>query len=39
MIQLPQEIKALGSFKAIVDLHTEVQAKLTIKVIAAETIE
>ena len=33
MIQLPQEIKSIGNFKVIIDLHTEIQAKLNIKVI------
>ena len=37
MIQLPQEIKSIGNFKVIIDLHTEIQAKLNIKVIAAES--
>ena len=39
MIQLKQEIKSLGTFKVSVNLHSEVQAKLNIKVIAAETIQ
>ena len=33
MIQLVQEIKSLGSFKVIINLHSEVQAKINIKVI------
>ena len=37
MIQLPQEIKSIGNFKVIIDLHAEIQAKLSIKVIAAES--
>ena len=37
MIQLPQEIKSIGNFKVIIDLHTEIQAKLNIRVIAAES--
>ena len=39
IIQLPQEIKALGTFKVKIDLHTEVQAKLTIKVVATEPVQ
>ena len=39
MIQLVNEIKSLGSFKIKIDLHSEVQAEVTIKVVAAETIQ
>ena len=39
MIQLVNEIKSLGSFKIIINLHSEVQAEVTIKVVAAETIQ
>jgi|TARA_B110000438_G_scaffold282792_1_gene310136 large subunit ribosomal protein L9 len=39
MIQLNKEIKSLGTFKVSVNLHSEVQAELNIKVIAAETIQ
>tara|TARA_E500000331_G_scaffold185205_1_gene178259 strand:- start:310 stop:768 length:459 start_codon:yes stop_codon:yes gene_type:complete len=39
MIQLKEEIKSLGVFKAIVNLHSEVQAQLSIKVVAAEVIQ
>ena len=39
MIQLANEIKALGVFKAKIDLHSEVQAEISIKVVAAETIQ
>tara|TARA_B110001452_G_C15190328_1_gene413323 strand:+ start:82 stop:540 length:459 start_codon:yes stop_codon:yes gene_type:complete len=39
MIQLKQEIKSLGSFKVTVNLHSEVQAELNIKVVPAETIQ
>ena len=39
MIQLIKEIKALGSFKVKINLHSEVQAEITIKVIPAETIQ
>ena len=36
MIQLVQEIKSLGNFKVIINLHSEVQAKINIKVIAEQ---
>ena len=39
MIQLLNEIKSLGEFKIKVNLHSEIQAQLTIKVVAAETIQ
>ena len=39
MIQLENEIKALGDFKVKVNLHSEVQAIISIKVTAAETIQ
>ncbi|MDA9663435.1 50S ribosomal protein L9 [Candidatus Pelagibacter sp.] len=39
MIQLTQEIKSLGSFKVIINLHPEVQADVNLKVITAETIQ
>ena len=39
MIQLTKEIKALGTFVIKINLHAEVQAETTIKVIAAETIQ
>jgi len=39
MIQLKQEIKSLGTFKTKVNLHTDVQAELSIKIIAAEIIQ
>jgi len=39
MIQLTKEIKALGTFVIKINLHTEVQAEMTIKVIPAETIQ
>ncbi len=37
MIQLIQEIKSLGSFKVIINLHSEVQAKINIKVIPEQS--
>ena len=39
LIQLTKEIKALGVFKVKIDLHSEVQATISIKVTAAETIQ
>ena len=39
LIQLKNEIKALGVFKVKINLHSEVQAEISIKVIAAETIQ
>tara|TARA_Y100000817_G_scaffold306642_1_gene292072 strand:+ start:1119 stop:1577 length:459 start_codon:yes stop_codon:yes gene_type:complete len=39
MIQLINEIKTLGKFKVKIDLHSEVQAEITINVIPAETIQ
>ena len=36
MIQLIQEIKSLGNFKVVINLHSEVQAKINIKVIAEQ---
>ena len=39
MIQLTKEIKSLGKFKVKVILHSEIEAEINIKVIAAETIQ
>ena len=39
LIQLTKEIKALGVFKVKIDLHSEVQAEVSIKVVAADTIQ
>ena len=39
MIQLKQEIKSLGVFKTKINLHTDVQAELSIKIVAAEIIQ
>ena len=39
MIQLTNEIKALGEFKVKINLHSEVEAEISIKVVAAETIQ
>ncbi len=38
MIQLSQEIKALGDFKVKINLHSEVQAQINIQVIPAENV-
>ena len=39
MIQLAKEIKSLGTFKVKVILHSEIEAEVNIKVVAAETIQ
>tara|TARA_B100000941_G_scaffold106227_1_gene74315 strand:+ start:228 stop:686 length:459 start_codon:yes stop_codon:yes gene_type:complete len=39
MIQLMDDIKSLGDFKVNINLHTEVQAQIKIKVIPAEVIQ
>ena len=39
LIQLTNEIKALGVFKVKINLHSEIQAEISIKVVAAETIQ
>ena len=39
MVQLEKEIKSLGSFKVKVNLHSEIQAEISIKVVTAETIQ
>ena len=36
MVQLMEEIKSLGIFKVKINLHSEVQAEINIKVVAAE---
>ena len=36
MIQLKEEIKALGIFKVKVNLHSDIQAEISIKVDAEE---
>ena len=38
-IQLPKEIKTIGTFKAIIDLHSDVQAEIKIKVEILEKSE
>ena len=39
MIQLTKEIKSLGNFKVKIIFHSEVEAEINIKVVAAETIQ
>ena len=39
MIQLTKEIKSLGTFKVKVILHSEIEAEVNIKVVAAEAIQ
>ena len=39
MIQLTKEIKSLGDFKVKIDLHSEIQAVIDIKVVAEETVQ
>ena len=39
MIQLTDDIKSLGEFKVNINLHSEVQAEIKVKVIPAEVIQ
>ena len=39
MIQLLDDIKSLGEYKVIINLHSEIQAEIKIKVITAEAIQ
>jgi large subunit ribosomal protein L9 len=39
MIQLANDIKSLGEFKVLINLHSEVQVQIKIKVVAADTIQ
>ena len=39
MIQPVKEIKSLGIFKVILNLHSEIQSQITIKVISQENIK
>ena len=39
MIQLMDDIKSLGEFKVNINLHSEVQAQIKVKVIPAEVIK
>ena len=38
MVQLTEEIKSLGIFKVKINLHSEVQAEINIKVVTAENV-
>ena len=38
MVQLVEEIKSLGVFKVKINLHSQVQAEINIKVVAAENV-
>ena len=38
MIQPLKEIKSLGNFKVKIDLHSDIQAEITIKVVTAENV-
>ena len=38
LIQLTNEIKALGKFKVKINLHSEIQAEISINVVAAESV-
>ena len=39
IIQLTKEIKSLGTFKVKIILHSEIEAEVNIKVVAAEAIQ
>ena len=39
MIQPVKEIKSLGEFKVILNLHSEIQSQITIKVISQENLK
>ena len=39
LIQLLDDIKSLGNYKVNINLHSQIQAEIKIKVIAAETIQ
>ena len=39
LIQLTNEIKALGEFKVKINLHSKIQAEISIKVVAAEAVQ
>tara|TARA_B100000959_G_scaffold68990_1_gene73071 strand:- start:100 stop:558 length:459 start_codon:yes stop_codon:yes gene_type:complete len=38
LIQLTNEIKALGKFKVKINLHSEIQAEISINVVASESV-
>ena len=39
LIQLEKEIKSLGEFKVILNLHSEIQSQITIKVTSQENLK
>ena len=39
MIQLAEEIKTLGTFKVKVNLHSDIQSEIIIKVIASDNTQ
>ena len=39
LIQLTKEIKTLGAFKIIINLHSEIQSEVSIRVVQEETIQ
>ena len=39
MIQLAEEIKSLGTFKVKVNLHSDIQSEVNIKVVASDNTE
>ena len=39
MIQLVKEIKSLGTFKVIVNLHSDIQSEINIKVLASDNTQ
>ena len=39
MIQLMNDIKSLGEFKVLINLHSEIRVQIKINVVAAETIQ
>jgi len=39
MIQLKEEIKSLGNFRVKINLHSDIQAEISIKVMAAENTQ
>ena len=39
MIQLVEEIKSLGTFKVKINLHSDIQSEINIKVIASDNTQ
>ena len=39
MIQLVKEIKSLGTYKVIVNLHSDIQSEINIKVLASDNTQ